>query len=274
MVMAIVFEPKEHKYVSIDPKDNIKWTSVTSCISLFKEHFDADAIAEKSSRNKKSKWYGMPPEEIKLRWVQESERAITLGSWYHNQREHDVLQLNSITREGVILPVFKIQEHEGLKKAPDQMLAEGIYPEHMVYLKSVGLCGQADRVEVVNGKVNIYDYKTNKEIKTESYVNWEGVSKKMFGPVAHLDDCNYNHYNLQLSIYMYIILKHNPKLKPGILAIDHIKFKGELDEYGSRILEYDANHDPIVEEIKRYEMPYLKKEVIDITKYIKTHVST
>ena len=53
-----------------------------------------------------------------------------------------------------------------MKKAPDQKLADGIYPEHMTYLKSASLCGQADRIEVINGKVNIYDYKTNKEIYT------------------------------------------------------------------------------------------------------------
>ena len=35
----------------------------------------------------------------------------------------------------------------------------------------------------------------------------------MYKPVNHLDDCNLNHYNLQLSIYAYIIKKHNPKLK-------------------------------------------------------------
>ena len=27
----------------------------------------------------------------------------------------------------------------------------------------------------------------------------------MYNPISHLDDCNLNHYNLQLSIYMYII---------------------------------------------------------------------
>ena len=108
--MAIVFEPKEHKYVSIDPKEGINWTSVTSCISLFKEPFDAEAIAKKSAKNKKSKWYGLTSEEIQLRWKQEGESATKLGSWYHDQREHDVLQLNSITREGVALPVFNIQE--------------------------------------------------------------------------------------------------------------------------------------------------------------------
>ena len=267
--MAIKFEPKEHKYTSIEGTPNIKWTSVTSCISLFKEPFDTDTIAKKASKNKRSKWYDMPVAEIKLRWGQESERAIKLGSWYHDQREKDVSGLNSITREDTVLPVYQIQEEDGVKIAPDQKLTDGIYPEHMVYLKSAGICGQADRIEVVNNKVNVYDYKTNKEIKTSSYVNWEGISKKMLGPLSHLDDCNLNHYALQLSIYMYIILKHNPKLKPGMIAIEHITFKGDVDKYGGRILQYDPNGDPIVDEITRYKLPYLKKEVLDIIKYLK-----
>ena len=53
----------------------------------------------------------------------------------------------------------------------------------MVYLKSAGICGQSDLVEVVNGKVSIIDYKTNKEIKMQSYVDWEGISQKMQFPV-------------------------------------------------------------------------------------------
>ncbi len=55
MKMAIKFEPIEHKYISIDD-DGINWTSVTSIISRFKKPFDSDVIAEKSARNKKSKY--------------------------------------------------------------------------------------------------------------------------------------------------------------------------------------------------------------------------
>ena len=42
----------------------------------------------------------------------------------------------------------------------------------------------------------------------------------MYNPVSHLDDCNLNHYNLQLSIYAYIIKKHNPKLRVGNLKFN------------------------------------------------------
>ena len=81
----------------------------------------------------------------------------------------------------------------------------------------------------VSQKVNLSEKEgqRNKEIKTESFRNWEGISQKMLAPVSHLDDCNYNHYNLQLSIYMYIILKHNPTFKPGKLILHHIQFEEE-----------------------------------------------
>jgi hypothetical protein len=268
--MAILFLPQEHKYINIDPSEKIEWTSVTSVISKLKKPFDADAIAEKSSKNRKSKWFGMSPEDIKEAWKNESQKAINLGTWYHNQREKDLLSCETISREECIVPVIKPIEENGLKKAPVQKLTDGIYPEHLVYLKSAGICGQADRVEVVKGVVNIYDYKTNKEIKQKGYVNWEGISEKMLPPVNHLDDCNLKHYGLQLSFYMYMIIKHNHKLKPGKLMIEHIQFKeAGKDAYGNRVVLYDNFGEPVVDKIEHYEVPYYKEEVINIINYLK-----
>ena len=168
------------------------------------------------------------------------------------------------------MSVFKPIEIDGIKNAPEQKLGDGIYPEHMMYLKSAALCGQADRVEIVNGKVNIYDYKTNKEIKTESYVNWEGVSDRMLAPLSHLDDCNLNHYALQLSFYMYMILKHNPKLKAGKMIIEHVLFQeAGKDAYGNRVVLYDQFGEPVVEKIVEYNVPYLKTEVISTINKLK-----
>jgi ATP-dependent exoDNAse (exonuclease V) beta subunit len=244
------FTPQDHSYTSINPEENIKWISVTSFISNFKQPFDADKIALKTSKSKKSKWYGMTPEEIKEAWANEALRATTLGTWYHNCRESDICSLETIERHGNTVPIFKPIEIDGTKFSPNQKLTDGVYPEHMVYLKSAGLCGQSDLVEVINGEVHITDYKTNKEIKTEGFTNWEGVTTKMNSPVAHLDDCNVNHYALQLSLYMYIILKHNPRLKPGVLTIHHILFEEVgKDKFGNPITALDTNGDPIVKDI-------------------------
>lgn len=265
----IVFDPSNHSYRSIDD-ENINWISVTTLISHFKKPFDAKKIAERVSKKKNSKWYGIDPTIIQQIWTNEADRSTTLGTWYHNQREVDICSLASMEREGVTVPVFKPSEFKnGVKVAPSQKLEPGVYPEHMVYLRSAGICGQSDLVEVVNGKVNIIDYKTNKEIKKESFVNFEGKSEKMNPPVDGLDDCNFYHYALQLSVYMYIILKHNPKLKPGRIFIHHITFEIEReDNWGYPVTKKDENGEPIVKEVIPMAVPYLVEEVLAIMHYL------
>lgn len=270
--MAIQFTAADHKYQSINQDEKINWISVTSVISLFKKEFDKQAQALKSSKNKRSKWYGLTPEKIIEIWDQSNSVAIDLGSWYHNQREEDLLSCNTIRRLGIDLDIVKPIEDNGIKVAPDQNLTSGIYPEHMVYLKSAGICGQADRVEVIQDVIDIYDYKTNKEIKTQSFTNWEGVSEKMLHPIDHLDDCNFIHYAIQLSLYLYIMIKHNPNLKPGKITLEHIIFKKSgVDKYGNPVYEKDSDGNPIVDKVVPYELPYLKKEVTSIIKYLQAN---
>jgi len=267
--MALIFKADNHEYSSVGEEEQIDWISATSFISFFKQDFDAPKQAEKSTKNKKSKWYGMSVEDILNAWSSEAKRATDLGTWYHNQREEDLCSLNTIVREGVEVPVYPPVVVDGLKYAPSQKLGEGVYPEHFVYLKSFGICGQSDFTEVIMNKVNIDDYKTNKEINIASYKNWEGISQKMKYPVAHLDDCNFNHYALQLSLYLYIILRHNPKLEPGKLTLRHIKFeKAGEDKFGYPVAALDNEGNPIVEEITAYEVPYLKDEVVALLDYL------
>jgi len=269
--MSIVFTAEDHSYKSLNPEENINWTSVTTVVSAFKQPFDAKKMAEKSSKKKGSKWYGIDPVIIQQIWTNEADRSTTLGTWYHNQREDDICSLASIEREGVTVPVFKPSgENHGMRTAPSQKLEPGVYPEHMVYLKSAGLCGQSDLVEVVNGKVNIIDYKTNKEIKTKGFTNWEGITQMMSHPVNNLEDCHLNHYALQLSIYMYIILKHNPKLKPGRIFVHHVTFEIEgEDNWGYPISKKDHNGSPIIKEVIPMSLPYLVDEVIGVLHYVK-----
>ena len=272
--MPVIFKSDGHIYETLDEnleKDQIKWTSVTSFVGMFKPIFDAEKQAKKSSKNKRSKWYGMTPKEILAAWDGESQRAIGLGNWYHDEREKRLLEFKTIERDGTEVPIIKpIVDQNGIKIAPQQKLSEGVYPEHFVYLKSAGLCGQADLVSIVNGKINILDYKTNKEIKEKGFTNWEGITSKMYNPVSHLDDCNLKHYNLQLSLYAYIIKKHNPKLKIGDLSIQHVIFEKEgEDKFGYPITRYNNQDEPIIKEIKMYNLPYLKQEVQSLMMWLK-----
>lgn len=264
----VKFEESGHSYSS---EDGIKWTSVTSVVKQFEEHFDAEAQALKSSKNSKSKWYKKDPEEIKKIWKQTNTDAIDLGNWYHREREKQICDINFLEREGTSCNIVKPIIKGDVKYAPEQKLENNcIYPEHFVYLKSAAICGQSDLVEVRNGKVHITDYKTNKNFTIEGYTNWQGITKKLLPPLGHLDDCKLNVYNIQLSLYMYIILKHNPQLKAGKLIIHHIVFKEiDKDSYGNPIYDRDSNNEPLVERVDVYEMKYLKDEIHAILNYIK-----
>jgi hypothetical protein len=68
------------------------------------------------------------------------------------------------------------------------------------------------------------------------------------------------------------MIKHNPNLKPGKIILEHIQFKkaGE-DKYGNPVYEKDSDGNPVVEKVVPYELPYLKKEVIAMIKYLQNN---
>lgn len=264
--MSLKFDEVGHKYYDEDSE----YRSVSSILHSIQEPFDVKKNALRCSKNKKSKYYGMDPIQIEQIWLGINKSAVDVGKWYHGEREKQICEINNIEHNGelcsIIRPIFSGE----IKIAPDQKLINNhIYPEHFMYLKSHKICGQADLVQVLDNKINVGDFKTNKALTTRGYVGWDGT-KMLLPPVNHLEDCKMNVYNIQVSMYMYMMLKHNPQFTPGKLTIHHIIFE-ELDEdkLGTKSLKRDSNGDPIVKEIKKYNLPYLKSEVISILKNLK-----
>lgn len=253
----LVFEEQSHRYYSpLDPTRD--WISVTTLIKALCPPFTSTPESCSTRRPGKypNKWYGLPPEEIQAAWDAENKRSTDLGHWYHKTREEELI---GTTVES------------GDKIAQSQKLVPGIYPEHIVYLDSAGVCGQVDRPEVTPALVlNINDYKTNKEIKRKGFTNWEGTTKKMLGPLAHLDDCELSHYTIQLSLYAYMILRHNPNLTLGKLTIEHVSFEVDgVDKYQYPIVKLNEMMEPIIKGIEYIEVPYMQKECIKLTEWIK-----
>lgn len=267
----ICFKPENHVYESILP-DGIDWISVTTLVKSFTEVFDAEAQAIKSSKNKKSKWYGMDPQEIQFVWKNRGEQSANTGTLHHTWEEEQLLSKEYVEAYGKKVPVFPSIIENGVKIAPDQRLKEGVYPEHLAFLKTFGVCGQADRVDVVNNKIHVSDYKTYEEVKHESFKNWEGKSKRMLAPLVHLDCCNKNHANLQLSILAYMIQKHNPSLEVGELVLRHVQFEEDSrDKYGYPVYKKDFEGLPIVKQVVPIHLPYMKREVEFMLDYLVKH---
>lgn len=242
----IKFIEDTHEY--IDTETDKRLISVTALIQSFEPKKNWDLIAERYAKKHK-----LNASDVKESWAKENRVALDRGIKFHKQREEDLLSCNTI--EG--LEIFRTTfDENGHKIFPSQKLTPGIYPELPVHLRSAGICGQADFVEIRDGLINIKDYKTNKEIKTNAYINWEGVEERLTGPLSSIPNCNYWKYALQLNTYAYIIRKNNPTLKIGTLELLHVQFDDQ-DE---------------VVNIQPYVLPDLQGPVRSMIEYYKTRI--
>ncbi len=269
----LYFTENGHLYKSHDYSPHqINWISGTAIVEMFAEIFDEKEMARKCSNGetKTKKYLGLSPVEILDVWHTENKRSTDAGSKYHLQKERKLISQPLQKREGLIYPVYPPIMLGDKKLSIPQKLEEGIYPEHLMYLMSAGICGQADRVEIIQKYIDIYDHKTNKKLEFESFKNRLGQSKKMMRILRHLDDCNFIHYSIQLSIYMYMVRKHNYNLTPRKLILEHATFEIEkVDKYGFPTYYTDSEGNPIVKDVTEHKVDYLEKEVIAIINYLK-----
>lgn len=190
-------------------------------------------------------------------WEKVNINSINKGHNYHADREEKALASefckNPFT--GKILPIITNNEWISLdvkKRIVDlSNLQPGFYPE--IILDYDCFCGQADKVwfePLSNGKLGFWidDYKTN--IKLD-FVN---PYQSMLYPLNHLDDCNWNHYQVQLSFYSWILIQY------GYVYM------------GSRLTHCIQNETDNTK-WKRipYEFEYMKDEIEAVTSYVKNN---
>lgn len=99
------------------------------------------------------------------------------------------------------------------------------------------------------GKGMIKTHNTNKEIKMSNKY------QSMLPPVNHLDDCNYIHYNLQLSLYSYMLEQFGYDV--CYLEVEHFDLGWDDDKK----TWFKKGEDTL------YPLPNLRKEIKDILNY-------
>jgi ATP-dependent exoDNAse (exonuclease V) beta subunit len=216
---VVKFHDAEHKYF-IREQELI---SGTGFVGQFKEKFDSEGQSVKSAKKK-----GVSVEEILADWDFKGDFSRTKGTLLHNYAEN--------YWQNKVLPLdYTIYDEKfggGLMK---ERLEECIRMFHNFYNESnsalipialelvigdaeLGVGGMVDGLfwNQKHGELQIWDYKTNKEI-----AEYSKYKKRMKIPINFLHDCELEGYSIQLNLYKYII-ERNTNLKIGRCYLVHI----------------------------------------------------
>ena len=194
----IRFVEETHTYYVDGSRDG--YISTTSLVHTLFKKFDADEVITKMMKSRNwanSKYNGMTREEIKNSWCENGNEAASMGTKMHanieNYFNNNVHEIQS--KEFDLFSKF-INDHRDL---------EPYRTEWVVFDEDCKVSGSIDMVfrDPQNiGKFIICDWKRSKKLQE---VNpWQNGTSEF---TSHLEDTNFVHYSLQLSIYKRILEK-------------------------------------------------------------------
>lgn len=166
-------------------------------------------------------------------WAEENSKSCARGTAIHAQLE------NSFYKAGTNVELKKFGlggKFECRKNYTELDIPYGVYPEYLISHSTsdgiLNLAGQIDCLVKNGNEITIIDHKTNKKIDLKSGFNTATKStNKMRYPLNNLDDCNFNHYQLQLSTYAWILQKINPNFVIKDLILNHYDHEGKNTLY-------------------------------------------
>lgn len=196
----IRFEEEGHKYfIDGKPASGSGYVSTTTLVHRLFPRFDADAVIAKmrgSLHWEDSRYYGLADEEIKQMWENNRNEAAEAGTAMHANLESccNGLPHDQGTREFQLFSSFK-------EDNPDLV---PFRTEWLIFDEDSRISGSVDMIYTnAKGEFIMCDYKRSKELRL--YNKWQKGCSPL---TASLDDCNYNHYSLQLGIYTAILEKN------------------------------------------------------------------
>lgn len=246
----ITFTEEGHKYTITNSEGNSIGKSIistTETIGKYHEHFNADKALDKMQFEngiyigKNESYKGKTREELKSLWEQTGKSASELGTATHQDIENffngdDVLYPDSKEHQ-MFLDFWRDYQEKNPTHRPYQT-EYLIYDDNIICQKV--LAGSVDFLAIdENGDLHMFDWKRAKEIKKENcYTNKYGdeIHKKMYKPFNNLDDCNFNHYTLQLNFYRHVLeTLYDKKVKSMRLVILHPNQENWVEHHIERI---------------------------------------
>lgn len=182
-------------------------------------------------------------EEILDTWHNTRDEACEHGTWVHALAESSFYDKSEFDLSSFGCPTL-VGKYSCKRGYYPKKLEEGIYPEYLVsWISPEGLkiSGQVDLLVRDGDDLFVFDYKTNKEIKKRSYYNKNKKRNVMMKyPLNGLMDCNWVHYQLQLSLYAYMIKQLNPEINIKELKLVHIDREGKQTIHECQYLEKEV----------------------------------
>ena len=275
-----VYSDEEHVY--INKKDNSRYISVTTVINKYSEEFDEDfwssykaleeimdgdtfSILKKALLATKK----FNPKILKKFQIDEelfAQKKAAIVAQYnttrneaceHGTAEHLRKELSFYGKHDFDFGRYGYKdlsgEYDCKKNYYELDLERGVYPEFLIAVTSrdgiLKVSGQIDCLIKNGNEVTLLDWKTNREITKESYYNRSTKQHQMMKfPLNNIQDSNYWHYALQLSLYAYLLQTLHPEFVIKGLKLIHIDREQKETEY---------------------EVPYLKDDVERMLKHYK-----
>lgn len=271
---TVAYNDELHKYWNVkNPEFN--YTSVTTLIGSYHDEFDEefwsrkkamDEILENDPEKLKlfkdmvktaKKWnkrfneyFGVSEEllistskNIIANWRAINKESTDFGTAYHLKQENMWYEKGGI----LVKENFKYDGEFLIQKGDYRLEADkAIIPEFLVYYSCpdniIHLAGQVDLLIKDGNDITIGDFKTNKKgiKKTAFFDQATKRSKTMHFPINNLLDTTYNHYNLQLSIYAWMLQKINPEFNIKLLRLIHVDREENTTQYDVDYLKDDV----------------------------------
>lgn len=286
----IFFDEPSHTYRLDNPIDGQECISVTTLIGLFKSEFNEKYWSyyhalrklrgEEKPQYKKFLWrvgyksgeeqnkpeqeykeklnelalscgyfptdMELAQQEVLYEWKKKNKNAQVKGTNFHNYQESSSIKNGGMEYENIHVNLATQTEDLANLCHP----TDTVYiPELRMYNREYLISGTSDvNYFFPNKQFDIDDYKTSETIDTENkYQN-------MQYPLQHLQDCNYNHYRLQVSIYAWMLKQWG--YTPRNLKFTHV----ELEEDGLTVKK--STH---------YHTSYLELEVENMLNYYRNN---
>ncbi|MBF25253.1 MAG: hypothetical protein CMP49_01880 [Flavobacteriales bacterium] len=190
----IVLEEESHSYHLLD--SDIEFKSVTEFINMFFNPFNEQKISKKLSGT--GKYINMSPQDIIKDW----ELRRLRGTLVHKEIEDFINNKFKITDRQKL----DLKSQQGINFLNKKCINKHnyLFSEVRIYSEQLKLAGTIDLMLYSKQRNRIYliDWKTNVEIKKKGY------KKGTHAATSIIEDCSFNKYNLQLTLYQYILEKY------------------------------------------------------------------